>query len=145
MTENDDTEKPAESYNQKLDPEVFDQKARQSAFELLKLLVTFSTTGVGAYFVMLTSRSESRLTDAQKPWAVPALVFLAFAAFAGIAGWGFDARYYARWAADLRGVDQYARQSKEWSRRLRAGLIWISGVCFVIGVVLSGYLAVCHH
>ena len=143
MTENDGTKRPAESDDRKLDPAVFDQKARGSAFELLKLLVALSTAGVGAYFVVLT-RSQSGLTDADKPWALYALGCMALAAFTGIAGWGFDARYYARWADYLTDGDLEAKQDKESFRKLRRRLIGASAAFFALGIFLSGILAANH-
>jgi hypothetical protein len=143
MTEKDGTTRRTESDDRKLDPEVLYQKARGSTFELLKLLVALSTTGVGAYFVVLT-RSQSGLTNADKPWALYALGCMALATFTGISGWGFDARYYARWADYLTDRDLEAKQDKESSRKLRRRLIGASAVFFALGIFLSGILAANH-
>ena len=50
----------------KLDPQLLFDRSRQSAFDLLKLLVTLATAGVAGYFATLTRYLDPRLASGER-------------------------------------------------------------------------------
>jgi hypothetical protein len=125
----------------KRDAERFFDRSRQSAFELLKLLVGLSTGAVAGYFAML--RTGSELSGDVRAYALAALLIFAGSTVAGLIGWVFDARFYERWGQSLVKPEESMR---DWSarntasrvRRVALGCAWL---LFIAGVLLSGYLA----
>jgi hypothetical protein len=118
-------------------------RSRDSAFNLLKLLVALSTAGVAGYFATLTRISDPKLTESERNVALVALSCMVASVFAGLIGWGFDARFYERWAQHEQKEETPGRlwRAREWAGDVRRYSIVASTVFFVVGVVISGVFA----
>ncbi|HEV2146006.1 MAG TPA: hypothetical protein VGR37_01170 [Longimicrobiaceae bacterium] len=127
----------------RLDLQLLYDRSRTSAFDLLKLLVTLATAGVGTYFFTLTGKLEPAITPGERTTALLALILLGAAAFAGLLAWGADARFYERWAQSLQKEDG---KGLRWRSRNRANMVrrYLLGLAillFVAGLLVSGAFA----
>ena len=127
----------------KMDPESFWGRAFESLVERLELMVTFSTTGVGAYFFMLTRKLDTPLTSRDQHFAVYALASMAAATCTGVAGWLFDARCCERLSQQRQEPESkcHLRKSRNSGTRIRNIAIAFSIGLFALGMLLSGILA----
>ena len=103
----------------KVEPQVRYDRSRSSAFDLLKLLVSLATGGVGVFFAVLTQKLDPALREPERDVAVVGLVTMVLAVLAGLLGWGADARYYERWAQSLQ---HEASAGRLWRARRTANV-----------------------
>jgi hypothetical protein len=126
--------------NNRIDPQRFYDRSRTSGFELLKTLVSLSTAVVGAFFFALTRKVEPPLSGGEFGCLVCALVLMVLAVFAGLLGWGADAKYYDYWADSLNenksNLDK-ARANKEFMNKVRRFSIIALTSFFTLGMLVS--------
>ena len=82
-------------------PQILHDRARVSTEELVRLLLTLSTAGVGVFFIALTGKSDPPLTSRQEVAVLVALVAMASATLCGMLSWFADGRRNYLWATAL--------------------------------------------
>jgi hypothetical protein len=126
----------------RIDPQRFYDRSRASGFELLKTLVSLSTAIVAAFFFALTRDIAPRLLRDEFYALACALGFMVLAVFAGIIGWGVDAKYYDYWADSLNGnrteeSRTASKRKRDLANTIRRYSIIFLAVFFTLGIFAS--------
>jgi hypothetical protein len=123
-----------------LEPQVMFDRSRQSAFDLLKTVISLATGSLAAYFVALTRSGELHLTSVQQGAASRAMVCMVAAIAIGLLAWGSDAVFYNAWAHSLQKEPKPGRwwQRRNLAGRLRITLLWLLAALFLGGVWYAG-------
>jgi hypothetical protein len=122
-------------------PQILHDRARKSAEQLHRLLVSLSTGAIAIYFLALTTKTEPALSLSQKVAVLASLLAMASAVLGGIRGWYADARRNYFWACALQATDELERRSlfeqrDRWIKKRHIN-IRILGISFVTGVLGS--------
>ncbi|MBI3380647.1 MAG: hypothetical protein HY019_01450 [Aquabacterium sp.] len=140
-----DTEHRGEGF-----PQILHDRARVSTEELVKLLLTLSTAGVGVFFIALTGKSDPPLTPRQEVVVLVALVAMSLATLCGMLSWFADGRRNYLWATALQTKkgkkdgprDQLFVQRDFWLDVAKRAYQLLM-VLFGVGIVASLYYLVC--
>jgi len=124
-----------------IDPQRFYDRSRASGFELLKTLVSLSTAVVAAFFFALTRDVAPRLLRGEVYALACALGFMVLAVFAGMIGWGVDAKYYDYWADSLNENRSEESRTASEKKRDRANTIRRYSIIFLAAFFTLGICA----
>ncbi len=125
-------------------------RARESAGEFHKLLVSLSVGAVVVYFYALTTGAEPPLSKVQQTTCLVSLIFMVVSVLGGILSWYADAKLNLLFADILQSseYDGYTTAQVEsmkkaygiWGRIEMVGTILLLG-SFVFGIIVSvGYV-----
>lgn len=127
----------------KRDPQSLFDRARGTAVELARLIITLSTGTIAA--LALTAIHDPPLhLDSNEQWVYRATLFFLLVTIAtALAAVASDAASDGAWAKslleDTASEDRWARRHKVW-RVARKSLLGASAVCFVVGILFAGGL-----
>ncbi|MGQ0598199.1 hypothetical protein [Aquabacterium sp.] len=148
MSEHHD-ETPADARGQGF-PQILHDRARVSTEELVRLLLTLSTAGVGVFFIALTGKSDPPLTPRQEVAVLVALVAMAAATLCGMLSWFADGRRNYLWATALqtkKGKEDGPRDQlfvrRDFWLALARRAYQLLMLLFGVGIVASLYYLVC--
>lgn len=148
MSEHHD-ETPADARGQGF-PQILHDRARVSTEELVRLLLTLSTAGVGVFFIALTGKSDPPLTPRQEVAVLVALVAMAAATLFGMLSWFADGRRNYLWATALqtkKGKEDGPRDQlfvrRDFWLALARRAYQLLMLLFGVGIVASLYYLVC--
>lgn len=142
-------ETPADARGQGF-PQILHDRARVSTEELVRLLLTLSTAGVGVFFIALTGKSDPPLTPRQEVAVLVALVAMAAATLCGMLSWFADGRRNYLWATALqtkKGKEDGPRDQlfvrRDFWLALARRAYQLLMLLFGVGIVASLYYLVC--
>lgn len=122
-------------------PQILHDRARKSAEELHKLLLTFSTAILAVYFLALTTKVEPELTDIQSIISILGVLLMGVAVTAGLVSLHADTKrnYFRASAIQTKKQDERDKNFKLRDRWLllhrRSSAILLGS--FLIGISLS--------
>lgn len=131
-------------------PQILHDRARVSTEELVRLLLTLSTAGVGVFFMALTGKTDPPLTPRQEVAVLVALVAMSAATLCGMLSWFADGRRNYLWATALQTKkhlkgdprDQLFVRRDFWLNLARRAYQLLM-VLFALGIVASLVYLVC--
>lgn len=131
-------------------PQILHDRARVSTEELVRLLLTLSTAGVGVFFMALTGKSDPPLTPRQEVAVLVALVAMSAATLCGMLSWFADGRRNYLWATALQTKKNLKGDPRDklFMRRdfwlgLARRAYQLLMILFAVGIVASLVYLVC--
>jgi hypothetical protein len=123
------------------------ERARESAFEYRKHLISFSTAALAVFFLALTTKIEPKLTQLQLYTIAGSVLFMAAATVAGLYCWHADATRNYYWAKVEEGKQtpdspKYDTLAKTWKGRLETSTTFLryffgTGISFSVVYMLE--------
>jgi hypothetical protein len=118
-------------------PDVLDERAREAAVELRKLLTSLATGAIGIFFLSLAGPGSLPLRSQEDRIIVGlSLAFMGLTVAFGILGWHADGRRNYKWARELEGRSELHGQRMVWQ-----GIVTITGklirLTFPVGVAFA--------
>src|SRR5262245_35189898 len=98
-----DKTEPPRSRNRELSSSVLHARARESAAEFRKLLISLGTGSLAAFYISLTSKVDPPLTQFQRSTAIGSAVGFGICVLAGAVQWRADVKRNYHWAKALEG------------------------------------------
>ena len=126
------------------------ERARESASEYRKLLISLSTGALAFFFLALTTKIEPALSELQLVTLACAILSMAFTTFSGLYSLHADAQRNYHWGKVEEGrqkPNQLSHQtlSKHWKKRLDLATVSVrysfaSGIAFGVVYMLERVL-----
>ncbi len=129
------------------DADILHERARESASEQRRALVSLSTGGVAVFVLALTAENKPALSVFQQIAVSLSLLLLSGAVLSGLLAWRFDAQRNYFWALAIQSTNPVLKEQNDALKRAYyAGLKRMNGalsVLFALGILAAAVFILC--